>query len=151
MFVSEKAFVTAFNSHLKKLGYMFSRIESHGTESGIPDEFVAGNGKDWWIEFKNEPAQSINAKQWKIHWRPGQQRWYMDYLRAHSQVISPVQRYVKYAITAVALKDGMMFIKNVRMFDDNIVTNDKKYVLRFDWTDLSAALDRLSFEVQVKD
>lgn len=84
MYSNEASFSRAFTAKLIKAGYSVTRIESHSTGNGIPDMFVQGYGKDFWIELKNSTKN--HAKDCvTVNWRPGQQGWSLEYYIFHAR------------------------------------------------------------------
>jgi hypothetical protein len=61
-------------------GFEVQAIESESTGSGVPDSFFAGNGKQGWMELKNDKSLDdiiglVNEDSIKIAFRPGQYSW----------------------------------------------------------------------------
>ena len=81
---------------LNSCGMKPIRIETAATLNGMPDMYVMGKGFDYFIELKNMPHTSINSKQFKIQWRPGQQAFALEYKRCRAHVIEPTCLVAKY-------------------------------------------------------
>lgn len=112
MYRTEAEFSKALTTRLKREHIRVTRIESHGTGNGIPDMFVDGRGVDTFLELKNDPTHSINSKNIKVAWRPGQKAWMLEYFRKH---------VIKNCLTLVACKDGITIIPMVESFPDDRV------------------------------
>jgi hypothetical protein len=57
------------------IGFKMHRIESGGTESGIPDIYFECNFLTGWIESKKITIPKKEDTPVKIPWRPGQLKW----------------------------------------------------------------------------
>lgn len=112
MYINESAFKKALIAKLKKSGLDTVCIESHGTGNGIPDMFVQGYGKDFWIEVKNDKT-SLFTSGYKVKWRPGQQAWMLNYLKRHLNE--------KNGVTIIAFADGYAVVRHVKFFAENFV------------------------------
>ena len=105
------------------------RIETHRTANGVPDMYVTAAGDDWFLEFKNMPEASVNNKQFKIDWRPGQQRFMMDYKNGHARYFNG-HVFRKCGWTLVGLSDGIIAIKHDRFYKGDIVLADEVYQIK---------------------
>lgn len=114
MYKTEYYFSRSLSARLAKEHLMVTRIESHGTGNGIPDMFVCGRGLDTWLELKNDPKLSINAKVIKVAWRPGQVAWMYTYFQKH---------LTNCCLTLVAVSDGIFIIPMTMPFKDHTVYN----------------------------
>ncbi|MBR6135017.1 MAG: hypothetical protein IKQ22_00825 [Clostridia bacterium] len=112
MYRTEAEFSKALTARLKREHIRVTRIESHGTGNGIPDMFVDGRGIDTFLELKNDPTHSINSKNIKVAWRPGQKAWMFEYHTKH---------ITKSCLTLVACKDGLVIIPMTSTFPDDKV------------------------------
>ncbi len=112
MYKTEHDFSKSFSDKLAKARLMVTRIESHNTGNGIPDIFVCGCGLDTWLELKNDSKLSINDKEIKVAWRPGQIAWMYTYFQKH---------LLKCCLTLVAVSDGIFIIPITESFKDHIV------------------------------
>ena len=110
MYRTEAEFSKALTARLKREHIRVTRIESHGTGNGIPDMFVDGRGVDTFLELKNDPTHSINSKNIKVAWRPGQKAWMFEYFTKHT---------TKSCLTLVAYKDGVAIIPMTSTFPDD--------------------------------
>lgn len=99
MYKNEAAFVHAIMDQLKAEGTDCVRLESHGTEVGIPDLFVQGHGHDCFVELKNK----------QIIYRPGQEAWHKRYYNKHARR--------KSVLTLCARDDGIVFASSF----DNVI------------------------------
>ena len=113
MYSSEAAFSKAFTAKLIKAGLSVTRIESHSTGNGIPDIFVQGYGKDFWIELKNSKV-SCNKDCVTVSWRPGQQAWAYEYYKFHAKK--------KQTLTLMSDTDGLFIIPMTTTYLHNKVT-----------------------------
>lgn len=106
-----------------------TRIESHGTKNGIPDLYICTENVDFWIEFKNMKNKSINDKQWKVQWRPGQQDWLVS---------NKVKSWSEYATvtrcnyTIIGCSDGIVICRMFHRYFNNIVEKDTTHVYTLD-------------------
>lgn len=114
MYSNEAAFSKALTVKLTKAGYSVTRIESHSTGNGIPDMFVQGHGKDFWVELKNS-TKCHNKNCVTVSWRPGQQSWSLEYYRFHA--------HKKQTITLMSDPCGLFIIPMRSYFPRNIVNN----------------------------
>lgn len=112
MYRTEAEFSKALIARLKREHIRVTRIESHGTGNGIPDMFVDGRGVDTFLELKNDPMHSINSKNIKVAWRPGQKAWMFEY---------HIKHVTKSCLTLVACKDGVAIIPMTSTFPDDRV------------------------------
>lgn len=80
MFRSEQEFSKALVETLRANYWFVQRLESATTGVGIPDLWVAKNGKDFFIELKNMP-KCDGGLCIPVPWRRGQQAWALEYLR----------------------------------------------------------------------
>jgi len=115
----EKDFYSELYHRLKRAGYECVRIESGSTEKGIPDLFVQGQGRDFWVELKaeNRKVLSIKAQKVKVHYRSGQLAWALRYALAHNDK--------KHTYTMIRFIDAIAVLKmtteNVRIIEDNYI------------------------------
>lgn len=114
MYDTEAAFGRAIMLKLNKAGYGTQRIESHSTTNGIPDMFVQGYGKDFWIELKNSKHVKT-LKRVQVDWRPGQQAWSHDYYLLHKKQ--------KQTVTLMSIQEGMFIIPMWELYPGNIVND----------------------------
>jgi len=129
MWENEQKFSHYLIDRLKKEGFVCNRIETHGTLNGMPDLFVQGNGMDTFIELKNMKKASVNDKQWKIPWRPGQVAWAAVYRNNHLNVYKDVNMY-KVSWTLIGCSDGILAIPMCSNYLLNTVTEkDTAYVI----------------------
>lgn len=124
LFKNEREFSNKLIQQAKNYGFDVTRIESHGTSVGIPDMFIQGFGKDWFVELKCDSSVSIYDERVKVKWRPGQQAWALRYFNAHRTAYYNAPNdafYGKNTVTLLACKDGIIFIPMDRMRRDNVV------------------------------
>lgn len=110
-------------------GVRKTRIESHGTRSGIPDAYICTDSVDFWIEFKNMKNKSIHDKQWKVQWRPGQQDWLV------SNKVKSWGEYVtatRCNYTIIGCSDGIVICRMFHRYFNNIVEKDTAHVYTLD-------------------
>lgn len=98
-FSNENAFKKYLCGKFNGARFDVVKVESHGTEVGIPDTFIQGNGKDYWVEFKNGT----------IKYRPGQEAWYFNYKDRHTLIQHHTAAY-KYVLVAAAFADTIYLI-----------------------------------------
>lgn len=113
MYATEKDFSKAFCNKLSRIGYMITRIESHGTRNGIPDMHVCGFGYDCFIELKNDKKHGPNTLALPVEWRPGQQAWMLDYFLKH--------KHTKNCLTIVAVDGGYYIIPMTCIYQQSTV------------------------------
>lgn len=116
----------------KKLEYNSSnrvtRIESGGTQVGIPDIYATimhrHYGQAIWIECKYDPSVSIKQRRIKVNWGPGQQAFAEDVTRAALKMYNGATA-LRCSITLLKCKDGVIFIPMYKHYDnDTIDTSD---------------------------
>lgn len=118
MYNTEHDFKRAIVAHLKKEQCDVYSIETGAVSIGVPDLYIQSvYFGDCWLELKNEKTQSLFQDGIKVSWRPGQQVWYHNYMRYHA-----TQKLARYVVTAVALKNGVAFIRNAITYPNNYIT-----------------------------
>lgn len=128
MWDNEAAFSKYLYPRLNTEGLYVHRLESHGTGNGLPDMFVMGNGKDFFLELKNNKKLTVAkamSEGMKVDWRPGQQPWAYVYKQRHASVTGG-----KLTATVVGLKDGIIIIPMVKVFENNIVMSAYMYEVK---------------------
>ena len=132
MWDSEQKFSHYLTDRLKKEGFVCNRIETHGTLNGMPDLFVQGNGMDTFIELKNMKKASVNDKQWKVPWRPGQVAWATVYRNTHWHSNKDYD-IIKCPWTFIGCKDGIIALPMCSNFTCSEVNAlDIKYIIKKD-------------------
>ena len=119
MWETEKKFSDYLHRRLNAEGVYVHRLESHGTGNGLPDMFIMGHGKDYFLELKNNKkltVRSVLTSGIKVDWRPGQQAWAWTYKQRHT-----TPTHDKVTATVVGLKDGFVIIPMIKMFEGNVV------------------------------
>ena len=56
-----------FRQRLKDIGYFFTRIENR-SGGGIPDTYIVGDGRSFWVELKVSNANKVNVSPHQIAW-----------------------------------------------------------------------------------
>ena len=110
----------------KKLGpSRVCRVESGGTQVGIPDMYITiGHGlygQDTWIECKLDKKASIKYDKLHVKWGPGQQRFAMRY-RAANTAIYDDYITTRNTWTFVKCKDGVVIIPMYKGWDFDMVS-----------------------------
>lgn len=131
MWKNEREFSKFILNKLKSNSFEPTRLESAMTESGIPDIYVMGN-HDYFIELKNMPTRSIDDAHWKVMWRPGQQAFAAKYRAQHTIVSKRSHTRIKCTWTIVGLKDGVLAIRMLNVFDKKIVHRSDPNVFIFE-------------------
>jgi hypothetical protein len=90
---------------------MLQRIESALIGAGIPDLYIRTREKEYWIELKNMPRNSVKNAGWTVPWRKGQQAWAFKYRRMAKQC----------TYTIVAFSDGFAIIPMSKHYEHNFV------------------------------
>lgn len=112
----------------EKLEYRVTRIESGGTQVGIPDMYAAiahrHYGQAIWIECKYDPNVSIKQRRIKVNWGPGQQAFAEDVTRAALKMYNGATS-LRCPVTLLKCKDGVIFIPMYKRYEnDTIDTSD---------------------------
>lgn len=134
MWASEKSFGKDVMQKIKKEAGVCFRLETASTAPGIPDLYVMANGIDYFIEFKNMTSKNIKSSSFKVPWRPGQQRFALQY-REKMQVFRQIPygdtdyTYIegfekKFTWTFVGCKNGVLAIPMYQVFENNTVHAD---------------------------
>lgn len=110
--MTEKEFSKHIAAAFQKSGYYVTKIESHGTQPGIPDLFVVGHGYQMWIELKVIENQEANGDI-KVPWRPWQQAWAMEY-KTHM--------IINCSLTMVWAAGDILVIPMDRLYEKHVVT-----------------------------
>jgi Holliday junction resolvase len=104
--MTEAEFGRNLTAALRKRGFFVQRIESAVTGRGVPDVFCADKSGTYWLELKTEKWRPHDGM--KVHWRPGQQAWMIDYWKATGKpcytVVKCYDRYL--AIPMIKLYEG---------------------------------------------
>ena len=112
----------------KKLEYNSSnrvtRIESGGTQVGIPDIYATivhrHYGQAIWIECKYDPSVSIKQRRIKVNWGPGQQAFAEDVMRASLKMYGGATA-LRCSVTLLKCKDGVVFIPMYKRYTDDVI------------------------------
>lgn len=112
----------------KKLEYNNSnrvtRIESGGTQVGIPDIYATlmhrHYGQAIWIECKYDPSVSIKQRHIKVNWGPGQQVFAADVARASLKTYGGALA-LRCPVTFLKCKDGVIFIPMYEHYVNGII------------------------------
>lgn len=108
---SEQQFSKSLLAAFKRSNIECYRIESGETAVGIPDIYCMT--LDCWLELKNDKLHTRNQTL-EVHWRPGQQSFALQYLRAHNNK--------RCTFTIVRLTDCIAVIPMTKRFSNNIVS-----------------------------
>lgn len=112
----------------KKLEYNSSnrvtRIESGGTQVGIPDMYVTiahrHYGQAIWIECKYDPSVSIKQHRIKVNWGPGQQAFAADVTHAALKMYNGATS-LRCPVTLLKCKDGVILIPMYKHYDNDFI------------------------------
>lgn len=109
--MTEKDCVKKLRARLKHEGYTSYCIETGLTVKGFPDLFIEGKGNDCFVEVKY-----LNRKNpiKQIPWRPGQQKWALDYYNAHNKK--------KCSLTVVFTQSLVYVVQMKTFWSSNYVT-----------------------------